>query len=247
MSFRLVAFHYPKPEHHDEMIRRITRAAEVMTTVPGCLEADCWKEESSKCRGGHRDVRIQRSLHTRLRSCCRRQRRYRLRRPRVRPQRRLQPDRDELRHGRHRAHLCPEGFKTLIHAGNHSFPGGTVVLEPQGVLSSSCVCARSQRRERPVSTRPTQRNIWPTKRNGAVIALMAQGYYSPSPTTPAPAVPNHSRARGTPPACRRKHERTVAQTLTISADTVQTHIRNAMKKLGPDAPRPPRPRQALIR
>jgi len=142
MSFRLVAFHYPKPEHHDEMIRRITRAAEVMTTVPGCLEADCWKEESSKCRGGHRDVRIQRSLHTRLRSCCRRQRRYRLRRPRVRPQRRLQPDRDELRHGRHRAHLCPEGFKTLIHAGNHSFPGGTVVLEPQGVLSSSRVCAR---------------------------------------------------------------------------------------------------------
>ncbi len=47
MSFRLVAFHYPKPEHHDEMTRRITRAAEVMTTVPGCLEADCWKEESS--------------------------------------------------------------------------------------------------------------------------------------------------------------------------------------------------------
>jgi hypothetical protein len=39
----------------------------------------------------------------------------------------------------------------------------------------------AQRRlERPVSNRPTLRNILPTMRNGAAIALMAAGYYSAS-------------------------------------------------------------------
>src|SRR5437867_1324751 len=40
--------------------------------------------------------------------------------------------------------------------------------------------ALSQRLERPVSNRPTRRNIRPTKRNGAVIALIAPGYYGPT-------------------------------------------------------------------
>ena len=85
----------------------------------------------------------------------------------------------------------PVGSQTLSRPGFAGFAAGSNkrslrvhsrhVLRPDGsnmgVLSSSRARA-SQRRERPVSTRPTQRNIWPTKRNGAVIALMAQGYYS---------------------------------------------------------------------
>jgi len=46
MNFRIVAFHYPKAEHHDEMVRRCGRAAEVMATSPGCLDVEVWKEES---------------------------------------------------------------------------------------------------------------------------------------------------------------------------------------------------------
>jgi hypothetical protein len=39
----------------------------------------------------------------------------------------------------------------------------------------------AQRRlERPVSNRPTLRNILPAMRNGAAIVLMAAGYYSAS-------------------------------------------------------------------
>src|SRR5713226_561165 len=47
VSLRVIAFHYPKPEHHHEMVQCIGHAAELMTTVPGCLEVDYWKEESS--------------------------------------------------------------------------------------------------------------------------------------------------------------------------------------------------------
>ena len=42
-----MAFHYPKPEHRDEMIRRVRRAAEVMATVPGCLDVGCWDEQTT--------------------------------------------------------------------------------------------------------------------------------------------------------------------------------------------------------
>ncbi len=69
-----------------------------------------------------------------------------------------------------------------------------------------------------------------------MIALMAQGYYS--------AFSDDAGARR-PALTAREHEvlrllaggntnEQVAQTLTISADHRQTHVRNAMKKLGPE-------------
>jgi quinol monooxygenase YgiN len=42
MKVGLVALHYPRPEHRDEMISRVHRAAEVMAATPGCLAVDCW-------------------------------------------------------------------------------------------------------------------------------------------------------------------------------------------------------------
>jgi hypothetical protein len=47
MSFRIVAFHYPKPEHRTEMVQRLERAAEVLATAPGCIDVEVWKEQSS--------------------------------------------------------------------------------------------------------------------------------------------------------------------------------------------------------
>jgi quinol monooxygenase YgiN len=45
MKVGLVALHYPRPEHWDEMICRAQRAAEVMAATPGCLAVDCWVSE----------------------------------------------------------------------------------------------------------------------------------------------------------------------------------------------------------
>jgi quinol monooxygenase YgiN len=45
MKVGLVALHYPRPEHRDEMISRVQRAAEVMAAAPGCLAVDCWVSE----------------------------------------------------------------------------------------------------------------------------------------------------------------------------------------------------------
>ena len=42
MKVGLVAFHYPSPEFHDEMLRRVGQAAEFIARTPGCLAADCW-------------------------------------------------------------------------------------------------------------------------------------------------------------------------------------------------------------
>lgn len=42
MKVGLVALHYPRPEHWDEMICRVHRAAEIMAAAPGCLAVDCW-------------------------------------------------------------------------------------------------------------------------------------------------------------------------------------------------------------
>ena len=42
MKVGLVAFHYPSPEFHDEMLRRVGQAAEFIAGMPGCLAADCW-------------------------------------------------------------------------------------------------------------------------------------------------------------------------------------------------------------
>jgi len=43
MTMGLVALHYPRPEHRDELLRRMRSAAEVMRTVDGCLDASVWE------------------------------------------------------------------------------------------------------------------------------------------------------------------------------------------------------------
>ena len=45
MKVGLVALHYPRPEHRDQMISRVRRAAQVMAATPGCLAVDCWVSE----------------------------------------------------------------------------------------------------------------------------------------------------------------------------------------------------------
>ena len=45
MKVGLVALHFPRPEHRDEMISRVHQAAEVMAATPGCLAVDCWVSE----------------------------------------------------------------------------------------------------------------------------------------------------------------------------------------------------------
>jgi quinol monooxygenase YgiN len=48
MAMGLVAFHYPKPEHREELLRRMRAAAEVMRTVDGCLDASVWGVRDSE-------------------------------------------------------------------------------------------------------------------------------------------------------------------------------------------------------
>jgi quinol monooxygenase YgiN len=38
----VVAIHHPHPEHRNELIERVVRAAEVMRRTPGCLSVECW-------------------------------------------------------------------------------------------------------------------------------------------------------------------------------------------------------------
>ena len=47
MAFRLIAFHYPKPEHRDELVQRVANAAEVLARSPGLLDVECWRDEAS--------------------------------------------------------------------------------------------------------------------------------------------------------------------------------------------------------
>jgi quinol monooxygenase YgiN len=47
MHVGMIAFHYPKAQHRDEMIQRVMQAAVVMTAVPGCLAVDCWNDPAS--------------------------------------------------------------------------------------------------------------------------------------------------------------------------------------------------------
>ena len=47
VSVGLVAFHHPKPEYRDGLVQRVRRAAEVLATVPGCLDVGCWREEAT--------------------------------------------------------------------------------------------------------------------------------------------------------------------------------------------------------
>ena len=48
MKVGLVAVHYPRREHWDEMISRVHRAAEVLAVTPGCLAVDCWLSEDNQ-------------------------------------------------------------------------------------------------------------------------------------------------------------------------------------------------------
>lgn len=48
MKVGLVAAHYPRREHRDEMISRVHQAAEVMAATPGCLAVDCWASEDNQ-------------------------------------------------------------------------------------------------------------------------------------------------------------------------------------------------------
>ena len=47
MAFGLVAFHYPSPEHRDELVQRMQAAAGVMRTVEGCLGVSVWEARES--------------------------------------------------------------------------------------------------------------------------------------------------------------------------------------------------------
>lgn len=40
--FRLIALHYPKPEHRNEMVRRLRRANELVLESPGCHGSEIW-------------------------------------------------------------------------------------------------------------------------------------------------------------------------------------------------------------
>jgi hypothetical protein len=47
MSFRMIAFHYPKREYDREMVGRLDRAAELMKRAPGCTDVEVWREQGS--------------------------------------------------------------------------------------------------------------------------------------------------------------------------------------------------------
>lgn len=47
MALGVVAFHYPKPEHRDELVRRLAAAAEVMATTEGCVDVAYWEERET--------------------------------------------------------------------------------------------------------------------------------------------------------------------------------------------------------
>ena len=47
MSFRMIAFHYQKKEHRDELLQRLERAAQIMKRAPGFIDVEVWKEQGS--------------------------------------------------------------------------------------------------------------------------------------------------------------------------------------------------------
>ncbi|HMA71507.1 MAG TPA: antibiotic biosynthesis monooxygenase [Xanthobacteraceae bacterium] len=46
MSYRIVAFHYPKPQFRDELLQRLVSAAEIIKAAPGCIDVEVWKEQA---------------------------------------------------------------------------------------------------------------------------------------------------------------------------------------------------------
>lgn len=47
MALGVVAFHYPKPEHRDELVRRLAEAVTVMRAAEGCLAVDYWEDRDT--------------------------------------------------------------------------------------------------------------------------------------------------------------------------------------------------------
>ena len=47
MSFAFIVFHYPKPQYRDDMLRSMRAVAEIMSSVPGFVDAGQWAEEDS--------------------------------------------------------------------------------------------------------------------------------------------------------------------------------------------------------
>jgi quinol monooxygenase YgiN len=47
VTVALVAFHFPRAEHREELVGRVQRAAEVMLTVDGCTRAEVWVDRAS--------------------------------------------------------------------------------------------------------------------------------------------------------------------------------------------------------
>jgi len=47
MSFRMVAFHYPKTGHSGELLRQLEQAAQMIKSAPGCVDVELWKEQTS--------------------------------------------------------------------------------------------------------------------------------------------------------------------------------------------------------
>ncbi len=43
----LVAWHYPRPEHRDDMVRRVRDATGIFRLTPGCLDAEVWVDDDS--------------------------------------------------------------------------------------------------------------------------------------------------------------------------------------------------------
>jgi quinol monooxygenase YgiN len=48
MAFGVVSLHYPKPEHRDELVRRLAAAADVMAATEGCVDVAYWEERETR-------------------------------------------------------------------------------------------------------------------------------------------------------------------------------------------------------
>lgn len=45
MTFTFMAFHYPRPEHREDLLRGMAAFGAVLGTLPGLIEAGAWEEE----------------------------------------------------------------------------------------------------------------------------------------------------------------------------------------------------------
>jgi heme-degrading monooxygenase HmoA len=49
LTYLFMILHYPRPEYRDELLAGMSRVADVMRTVPGCLEVAPWQQLDSEC------------------------------------------------------------------------------------------------------------------------------------------------------------------------------------------------------